>query len=183
MAQGEQDESVGWYLPEQRAILPLCEADGLHFSRSNRRLLQNHSFTLTLNHAFREVMEGCRENRDGCWISDKMIDLYDQTHRLGYAHSLECWQDNQLIGGIYGIAIGGLFCGESMFSRVSGASKVALYTLVTTLEKAGYQLFDVQYVNPHLQQFGVKEISADAYGEKLGHALQLTPHKLQIRLT
>ena len=178
MAQGEDDSELYWYHPEQRGILPLD--DGFHLSRSNKRLFQNHEYTLTLNKDFRGVMEQCRRNREGVWISNRIIDLYGELFELGFAQSVECWKDGALMGGIYGIALGGVFCGESMFSRESGASKIALITLQQALRKAGYVLFDVQYVNEHLTQFGVQEIPRARYLERLEQALTLRTHKLDI---
>lgn len=178
MARSEDDSELDWYYPQQRGIMPLDEK--FHLSRSNKRLLRQHPYTLTLNKDFRAVMEQCRKERDGCWISDKIIELYSQTHDLGFAHSVECWKNDSLMGGIYGIAIGGAFFGESMFSRKSGASKIALITLRQSLIKAGYRLFDVQYVNEHLRQFNVQEISCDSYSQQLKEALALVPNELNI---
>lgn len=180
MARGRGDVDWGWYHPDPRAILPLTAAEGLPQSRSHQRLLKRHEFTLTLNTAFAEVMAGCRENRDGCWIADAMIPLYAQLNRNGFAHSIECWQDGALAGGLYGVAIGGVFCGESMFSRVSGASKVALLTLLPALHHAGYRLFDTQFVNDHLRQFGVQEIAREDYLRRLQNALTIEPQEIAI---
>lgn len=178
MAQTEDDPELYWFNPDQRAILPM-EGE-LPLSRSHKRLFRNHDYQLVLNRDFRGVMEQCRRDRDGCWISDRIIDLYYQLHELGFAHSLECWQDEQLMGGIYGIALGGAFFGESMFSRVSGASTVALVALQQLLRRSGYGLFDVQYVNDHLKQFGVVEISRESYLTRLDQALDMVPQKLDI---
>lgn len=152
----------------------------MQLPRSQKRLFRNHPYRLTLNKDFRGVMEQCRRNRDGCWISNRIIDLYSELHALGYAISLECWQEDELAGGIYGITLGGAFFGESMFSRVSGASKVALIALRQALYHAGYVLFDVQYVNDHLKQFGVVEISSESYLAQLQLALEVVPHELDI---
>ena len=178
MAQAEDDPELHWFRPEQRGIIPL--GDDFHISRSNKRLFRNHKYEIVLNRDFRAVMEQCRRDRDGCWISDRIIDLYSETHNMGFAHSVESWQDDQLMGGIYGISIGGAFFGESMFSRETGASKVALISLTQSLHAAGYILFDVQYVNEHLKQFGVMEISCESYLQLLDEALDIVPHKLNI---
>ena len=178
MAQSASDEEIHWYNPLQRGIIPLDER--FKINHSNQRVLRSHPFSLTVNRDFRLVMEACRENRDGCWISDKIIDLYCETHKMGFASSIECWQGDELMGGLYGIHIGGAFFGESMFSRQSGASKIALISLVQALRVAGYQLLDAQYVNEHLKQFGIVEISAESYKAKLNAALEVMPQKLNI---
>ncbi len=180
MAQAEDDPELMWFNPDPRALIPLD--GGFHISRTNKRLFRQHEYALTLNRDFRGVMEQCRRDRDGCWISNRIIDYYSELHVKGFAQSLECWQGEQLIGGIYGITLGGAFFGESMFSRVSGASTIALMAMVEALCVAGYVLFDVQYVNDHLKQFGVVEISRDSYLERLDIALNVTPHKLNISI-
>lgn len=178
MAQAEDDPDLLWFYPQMRGIIPL--GDEFHISRSNKRLFRNHKYEISLDRDFRGVMEQCRRARDGCWISDRIIDLYCQTHEMGFAHSVECWNEGELMGGIYGIALGGAFFGESMFSRQSGASKIALITLADMLYKAGYVLFDVQYVNEHLKQLKVIEISCESYLQRLDAALNIMPHKLNI---
>jgi leucyl/phenylalanyl-tRNA--protein transferase len=115
-------------------------------------------------------MEGCAE-RERTWISEEIIEAYTALHRLGFAHSAETWRDGRLVGGVYGVAIRGLFAGESMFSRERDASKVALVHLVERLRVGGYELFDVQYTNPHLEQFGVVEIPRREYHRRLAAAL------------
>lgn len=180
MAQAADDEEIYWFNPEHRGIISLD--GGFKINDSNQRLLISHRYSLTVNKAFRAVMEGCRENRDGCWISDKIIDLYCQVHEMGFASSIECWEADKLQGGLYGIHLGGAFFGESMFSRQSGASKIALISLVGALREAGYQLLDAQYVNDHLKQFGVVEISSESYLERLKSALKVVPKKLDISI-
>src|SRR5205085_8120693 len=121
---------------------------------------------------FSAVMRACAERRDeGTWISDEIFEAYVGLHRLGLAHSVECWQDGQLVGGLYGVHLGGAFFGESMFHRVTDASKVALAALVDRLTRRGFQLLDIQWVTPHLEQFGATEIPRAEYLEKLKKAL------------
>lgn len=178
MARAEDDPQLYWFCPEMRGVMPLDER--FHISRSLRKLMRKKPFRLSLNEAFPEVIEACRENRQGSWINDPIIALYTELHRLGYAHSLECWQKDRLVGGIYGVALGGAFFGESMFSRVSGASKIALVTLQSMLCEAGYVLFDVQYENDHLQQFGVLEIPRASYLYQLDAALGVSVAELEL---
>ncbi len=178
MAQSEHDDGVDWYHPKQRAIIPLNRP--LYINRSNQRLWRQHTYRITLNQAFRDVMLQCRENRDGCWISNGLIDFYTQLHQQGHALSLECWNDNRLVGGIYGVKLGAAFCGESMFSAQSGAGKIALIALFNMLQQAGYHLFDAQYKNPHLMQFKIEMISGEQYFEQLQQALKMVPQELHI---
>lgn len=179
MARSETDDGLDWYYPRRRGVLSL-ETE-FPISRSHKKLFRDHPYTLTLNQDFRGVMEQCRRNRKGgCWISDRLIDLYTQTQELGFAQSVECWKDGVLTGGVYGISLGGVFFAESMFSRETGASKVALISLQRALRRAGYVLLDVQYVNEHLKQFGAVEISRDSYLQRLSNALAVVPQKLDI---
>jgi leucyl/phenylalanyl-tRNA--protein transferase len=169
-----RDGEVSWYTADPRAILPL---DAFHVPRGLRRVLRRRPFDIRMDTAFREVMIGCSEPRlaDGdTWINLPIIAAYGQLHDLGYAHSVEAWSyDGQLVGGLYGVSIGGAFFGESMFSRVSDASKVCLFHLVEHLRARGYALLDVQFHNPHLQQFGVIEITAAEYLARLREAIAL----------
>src|SRR5262249_6261995 len=135
-----------WWSPDPRAVLPL---DGLHVSRRLARTLRTTPFVVTFDLAFDAVIRGCAEREEGTWITPAMIAAYSALHRLGHAHSAEVWLDGALAGGIYGVALGGLFAGESMFTRVRDASKVALVHLVGRLRERGYALFDVQYRNDH----------------------------------
>jgi leucyl/phenylalanyl-tRNA--protein transferase len=178
MAQRQEDEQLYWFCPQWRGVIALDSR--FHLSRSNARLMRQHRFTLTLNQAFEEVMLGCRERREGSWINQPILTLYAELHRMGYGHSVECWQGEKLVGGIYGLALGGAFFGESMFSRESGASKVALITLRRMLINAGYVLFDTQYVNDHLRQFGVLEVPRGVYLDDLRDALETPVKPLKI---
>lgn len=160
---------LGWWSPVRRGILPL---DGLVVSRSLRRSLRRYE--VTVDTAFTEVVAGCADpDRDGAWIDAPMARAYQRLHDLGWAHSVECWADGTLVGGLYGVAIGGLFAGESMFSRATDASKVALVHLVSLLrdEHAGARLLDTQWQTPHLATLGVVEVSREEYFRRLRVAL------------
>jgi leucyl/phenylalanyl-tRNA--protein transferase len=162
---------VSWWSPDPRGIFELEE---FHVSRSLARVLDRGTFSVTLDRAFAEVMQECAApgpTRHGAWISPEFIAAYTQLHRLGYAHSVECWQAEKLAGGIYGAAIGGLFAGESMFHRASNASKVALYHLVQHLRQRGFLLFDIQMVTEATRPLGAVEISRPEYLNRLARAL------------
>jgi leucyl/phenylalanyl-tRNA--protein transferase len=175
MADSREGSELHWFYPEKRGILPL---DSFHTPKSLNKFIKNNSLQYSVNHSFRDVITACASRSEDTWINDEIIDLYCELHRLGYAHSVECWMDNALIGGLYGVAIGGAFFGESMFSRAPNASKCVLVHLVTLLKDAGYTLLDTQFVNDHLKQFGVVEIPRDEYLEKLDGALQITPRNI-----
>lgn len=160
----------GWWSPDPRGVLPL---DGLRASRSLRRATR--TFEIRLDTAFAEVVAGCADpSRGGRWITPEVADAYAELHRLGWSHSVECWRDGELVGGLYGIAIGGLFAGESMFHRVPDASKVALVALVEVLRADGdpRRLLDVQWATPHLRRLGVEEWPRERYLAALASALQ-----------
>ncbi len=164
---------IGWYEPLRRAIIPLDER--FHVPRRLARTVRAGVFTVTFDTAFEEVIRGCAEpapGRETTWISPEIIRAYTELHYLGYAHSVECWRDGQLAGGLYGVAIGGLFAGESMFHRVRDASKVALVHLVERLRRGGFVLLDSQFiVGPHMLQFGTIEIPRSEYHRLLRQAL------------
>ncbi|MEM7737892.1 MAG: leucyl/phenylalanyl-tRNA--protein transferase [Deinococcota bacterium] len=163
---------VYWYDPDPRTIIPL---DGLHVSRSLERLLRKNIFQISYDQCFTEVMRACAApapGRETTWINDELIELYTALFNMGFAHSIEVWQDDCLVGGLYGVAIGGLFAGESMFSRVSNSSKVALVTLLRHLRQQGYSLFDVQFMTEHLRRFGAVEVSQQTYKRKLAKAIR-----------
>ena len=162
------DGAVYWYRPERRGILPL---DGFHVPKNLARLVRRGTFDVTADAAFEAVMRACAD-RPSTWISAEIIDAYTALHRWGFAHSIECWQEGRLAGGLYGVALGGVFFGESMFHRVRDASKVALVHLVERLRHGRYVLLDTQYVTPHLQQFGAVEIEAAEYARRLAWALE-----------
>jgi leucyl/phenylalanyl-tRNA--protein transferase len=176
MAMEKDDPEVYWFHPEQRGVLPL---QGFHIPRGLKRALKSHPFTLKVDSTFREVVEACATlgpARKETWINQPIIDAYCALYEEGHAHSVETWRDGKLVGGLYGVSLGGAFFGESMFSRESEASKVALVMLVEILCEAGYELLDTQYVNDHLRQFGVEEVSRKAYMTKLEKALNASPN-------
>jgi len=150
---------LGWFSPDPRAVIPL---DGLHVSRSLRRSLA--AFEIRLDTAFEEVIRACGDPlRPHGWINAPFIRAYTRLHELGWAHSIEAWKEDQLAGGVYGVRIGAFFAGESMFHRITNASKVALWATVELLRADGVRLFDVQWMTPHLASMGAVEISRDEY--------------------
>lgn len=150
-----------WWSPDPRAILGPAT---LHVSRSLGRTIRRGGFALTWNQCFREVMVACgRERAEGTWVIPEMVDAYHRLHRRGHAHSLEVWQDDALVGGIYGVQVGGLFAAESMFHRAADMSKVALVALVRSLFAAGIRLLDVQFATGHLRSLGATEIRRADY--------------------
>jgi leucyl/phenylalanyl-tRNA--protein transferase len=174
MADSREDEELFWVEPRNRAILPL---DGFQLSRSLARTLRRGRFTVTCNKVFGEVMLACagpRRDGGGTWISGRIEASYRQLHALGHAHSIECWQDDRLVGGLYGVGFDRVFCGESMFSRVPDASKVALAWLVAALRRAGAVLLDCQFMTDHLASLGAVEISQAEYLARL-RAAQVSP--------
>lgn len=176
MAMERDDPELYWFCPEERGVLPL---DQFHISRGLKRALKDHPFTLTVNRDFEGVIRGCAERndtREDSWINEEIIRVYTALHHQGAAHSVEAWEETRLVGGLYGVSLGGAFFGESMFSRAPNASKIALVTLVEILNDAGYQLLDTQYVNAHLTQFGVQAISKQDYMMKLEKALSASPN-------
>lgn len=171
MAESRGRSGVFWVDPEVRGVLPL---DAFHVSRSLARKVRRRVFDITCDSAFGTVIRACAEaarGRPDTWINDDIIEAYCELHRSGFAHSVEAWQDGRLAGGIYGVALGGAFFGESMFSAATDASKVALVHLVARLKAGGFRLFDVQFVTQHLKQFGVEEVPARRFQERLDEAL------------
>lgn len=174
MAESRDDPQLYWIDPEARGILPL---GAFHVPRRLRRTVRQQPFEVRIDTAFRDVMLGCAEsgpNRNGTWINDRILALYCELHERGLAHSVECWREGRLVGGLYGVSLGAAFFGESMFSRDTDASKVALVYLVARLIAGGYRLLDTQFVTSHLQQFGAVEISRNAYRAKLFEATAMT---------
>jgi len=164
-------DPVTWWSPDPRAIF---ELDRFHVSRSLARAIRAQDFQITINKAFREVMEGCAapaRGRRTTWISREFIEAYTVLHQLGHAQSLECWQGDVLAGGIYGVSIGGFFAGESMFHRTSNVSKIALYYLVEHLRKGNFSLFDIQMLTPITAQLGGITISRGEYLRRLAAAV------------
>ncbi|MBN67273.1 MAG: leucyl/phenylalanyl-tRNA--protein transferase [Rickettsiales bacterium] len=173
MAEGRHDDAFFWIEPEERGVIPL---DTFNIPRGLRKTLRDNPFTIRVDSACEEVIIACANSRRETWINDEIIELYSRLHHRGHVHSVECWQDNALVGGLYGVSIGAVFCGESMFSRTSQASKVALVHLVEILNEAGYTLLDTQFVNDHLKQFGVQAIPQADYMKKLESALKVEPN-------
>ncbi len=167
---------IGWFSPDPRGIIPLDEA--FHIPHGLKRTLKKQPFAVRYDSAFREVMLGCAE-RATTWINPLILDSYCKLFELGFAHSVECWQDEKLVGGLYGVSIGAVFFGESMFSRVTDASKVALVHLVERLRARGYRLLDTQWTTAHLESFGAQEIRRREYLKQLkaGVALPVTFHE------
>jgi leucyl/phenylalanyl-tRNA--protein transferase len=167
------DNPISWWSPDPRGII---ELDQCHAPRSLEKFLRQNPYTVTRDRAFRAVMECCAQptaKRGASWITPSFIAGYTQLHELGHAHSVECWRANELVGGIYGVAVGGLFAGESMFHRADNASKVALFHLVTHLRQQGFALFDIQMVTPVTRQLGAVEIPRAEYLQRLHHATEL----------
>ena len=163
------DGELRLFSPDPRGVIPL---DGFRIPHGSRKVLRDPSWEVSVNEAFEEIVLGCAE-RDETWIDETIFLTYAELHHLGHAHSVEVWRDGELAGGLYGVAIGAAFFGESMFSRVPGASKVALVSLVDILRAQDYELLDTQWVTPHLEKFGACEISREEYLEKLGRAVEL----------
>ena len=162
---------IGWYAPDPRAVLPL---DHLHVPRSLAKTLRQRRFEVVVDRDFEGTMRACAAlapDRPETWISQEIIDAYVALHRAGFAHSVECWRGGAFAGGLYGVALGGAFFGESMVSRQRDASKVALVTLVDRLRAGGFRLLDTQMTTPHLARFGVTEIPRADFERRLAAAL------------
>jgi leucyl/phenylalanyl-tRNA--protein transferase len=171
MAEDAHDAEVFWVDPEQRGVLPL---DAYHLPRRFRRTLRQDPFDVRCDSAFTEVVRGCAEprpERPRTWINEEIVRIYSALFELGHAHSVECWHNDALVGGLYGVSLGAAFFGESMFSRVSDASKVALAQLVARLKLGGYRLLDTQFVTAHLRRFGAIEIPRRRYHRALAEAI------------
>ena len=162
---------IGWFSPDPRAIIPLNER--FHVAHGLRRVLKKNSFEITTNRDFETVIHECGKRHGDTWISDKIIESYCNLHRLGFAHSIETWLGGKLVGGLYGVHIGGAFFGESMFHRATDASKVALVALVERLRSGSFILLDTQWQTPHLAQFGTTEIPRHEYLQLLKQAVAL----------
>ncbi len=169
MAESREDDELFWVDPHFRGIF---ELDNFHISRSLARRIRQEPFQIRTDTAFMPVVHGCAD-RTETWINAKLLELYEQLHLMGFAHSLEVWEGNELVGGVYGLAIGGAFFGESMFSRRMNASKIALAYLVHRLQSGGFTLFDTQFITPHLASLGAIEIPRDDYRARLEVALTL----------
>ena len=164
-----EDDSIQWFSPDPRAILPL---EDFHVPHALRRLVRKKVFGTTIDNAFSKVIEACAKRED-TWINLEIIESYRRLHELGCAHSVEAWKEGTLAGGLYGVAVGGVFFGESMFHHVTDASKIALVALVEHLRARKFSLLDTQWLTPHLQQFGGIEISRNDYLRLLRRAVEL----------
>ncbi|CAM4049025.1 MULTISPECIES: leucyl/phenylalanyl-tRNA--protein transferase [Flavobacterium] len=160
----EDDEPIMWWAPEERMVLLF---EDLRITKSMRNVFNKEEFKVTFNKDFRAVITNCqvikREGQNGTWITEDMVEAYCKLHELGYAKSVEVWQNEELVGGLYGVDLGHIFCGESMFSKVSNASKVAFITLAQKLQKANYRLIDCQVYNDHLASLGCVEIDREDF--------------------
>ncbi|MFO7445484.1 MAG: leucyl/phenylalanyl-tRNA--protein transferase [Ignavibacteriaceae bacterium] len=159
----EETGKINWYLPDIRTIIPL---NGYNIPRSLKKIISKNNFEIRFDCDFLQVVNGCRD-RETTWISGELIDAYLRLQKLGYVHTVETWQDGKLVGGLYGISFKGAFFGESMFSRVSQASKAALAALLEHLNKQKFLLLDVQYITEHLKMFGAMEITFAEYNRLL----------------
>lgn len=166
---GDDDGSISWFRPRMRGILPVAE---FHVPRRFEQFLRKCPFEVRWNTAFGDVMRGCAD-RETTWINESILETYEALHRAGFAHSAEVWREGRLVGGVYGVAIGGAFFGESMFSRETQASKVALTALQRRLGERGFILHDTQWTTPHLAQFGGHEIPSEDYLNLLERAVRL----------
>ena len=165
-----RDGSIEWFSPDPRAILPL---DKFHVPHGLRRVAAKQVFETIMNERFADVIRACAKRRD-TWINEEIIESYERLHQLGHAHSVETWQAGKLVGGLYGVAIGGAFFGESMFHRKTDASKIALLALVEHLRERKFTLLDTQWVTPHLRQFGAIEIPRTQYVKLLKRSVDLS---------
>lgn len=173
MSDGRDDPRVFLLDPNERGIVPL---DGLHISRTMRKVMKRNDFEVTLNKAFRRVIALCAESaidRPTTWISHDIEYLYTKLHTQGHAHSLEVWRDGDIIGALYGVSIGGAFFGESMVSRATNGSKIALIKLVEHLNSRGFALLDTQFLTDHLVTMGAIEVSRGSYQRRLQKALKI----------
>lgn len=171
MAESADDPALYWIEPEERGVIPL---KGFHISHSLRKTVRKRKFEIRIDTAFDNVIRACAEKtetRDVTWINTRIHKLYTQLHKMGCCHSVESWMDGKLVGGLYGVRIGAAFFGESMFSRATDASKVALVHLVARLNAGGFQLLDAQFQNPHIEQFGTYTVKKDDYRPMLEAAL------------
>ena len=173
MGESRDSDELVWVRPKERGVFPL---DAFHVPRSLAKVLKQERFDVRINTAFLSVMRLCASMEAGrieTWINDEIVEAYGALHAMGHAHSVESWQDGELVGGLYGVSIAGAFFGESMFSLVTDASKVALCHLVARLKKGGYTLLDTQFLTPHLARFGGIGIAADDYEDRLAAALKV----------
>jgi len=169
MAHPEDENEIYWHTPNMRGIIPLD--DRFKVTKNLARLYRSGKFEFKINGEFETVIRLCAEQRESTWISEEIMDAYCELHRTGYAHSFEAWKNGELAGGLYGVRIGKAFFGESMFHRVTDASKLALIFLVEFLREQDFQLLDTQYLNPHIASFGAYEIRHSEYLKLLRKAI------------
>ena len=175
MAESADDPTLFWVEPEMRGVIPL---DGFRIASRLARTVRSDAFTVTANTAFKAVMAGCaapQEGRDDTWINKRIRDLYGGLHVLGHGHSVEVWQNDDLVGGLYGVSLGRAFFGESMFHRATDASKIALVHLVARLKASGHRLLDTQFLTDHLKLFGATEVPQPRYHRMLAAAIKSEP--------
>ena len=175
MAEHREDPEIFWVDPKKRGVLPL---DRFHISRSLARRMRKPIVSVTLNTAFADVLQCCSDRSD-TWINDEIARLYRRLHDMGHAHSIEVWINDELAGGVYGVALGAAFFGESMFSRERDGSKIALACLTCHLKDCGFNLFDTQFVTPHLLSLGAEEIPRAVYHQRLERAIR-TPARIDL---
>lgn len=171
MSESADDPQIFWVRPQMRGIIPL---DKFHISRSLKKTLKRAEFDIRINTAFASVMDNCATRSDPeaeTWINAPILEAYQGLHKMGHCHSVEAWKDDQLVGGLYGVSLGAAFFGESMFSRVTDASKVCLVHLVEHLRSHGFKLLDTQFTTTHLESFGAIEIPAQEYEDLLFEAI------------
>ncbi len=165
---GMPGRRVGWFSPDPRGILPL---EDFHIPHGLKRTLRDNPFEIRVNHAFEQTVRGC-SHREETWIDETILFSYLNLHHLGFAHSVEAWRENKLVGGLYGVALGGAFFGESMFHVETDASKVALVALVQRMRARAFLLLDIQWTTPHLEKFGAVSIPREDYLSRLAEAME-----------
>ena len=173
MAHPEEENRIYWYAPDPRGIIPL---EDFHVPRRLEQTVKKGPYEIAINRNFKGVIEACaapRETQSETWISSGLAEVFTQLYHLGFAHTVEAWQDEKLVGGLYGVAIGGFFAGESMFHRKRDASKICLVHLVRRLRKRGFTLLDIQFTTDHLEQFGATEIPREEYERRLARAVEV----------
>ena len=172
MSESFEDPNIYWINPKKRGVIPIND---FKISKNLRKEIKKKKFLITVNKNFNQVIKNCAKktkNRPSTWINKEIIKLYSNLHKIGYAHSIEAWKQNKLVGGLYGVSLGSAFFGESMFSTISNSSKICLVYLVANLKIKGFTLLDTQFVNPHLKKLGAIEISRKKYLKILGSSLK-----------
>jgi len=179
MAESADSSEIFWFNPEKRGVMPL---DGLHISRSLKKAMRARRFKVTANQCFSDVLTACAD-REETWINPEITALYTDLHEVGHAHSIEVWEGSALAGGLYGVSLGAAFFGESMFSRQSNSSKIALVGLMARLNLGGFKLLDMQFITPHLAGLGGVEIAREAYQAQLEIALKQNADFYRLKAT